>query len=96
MSHNYILSVVAFDCGQKKSEPLLVTIEVKKACSTGWTGKNTRDLSASDIRQYQLNIVSGLPRVISYVPGTGPQALFGDAALSICQKTSCEPKAIEV
>ena len=38
-SHNYILTVVAFDCGHKKSEPLLVTVEVKKACSTGWTGK---------------------------------------------------------
>ena len=40
VSHNYILSVVAFDCGQKRSEPLLVNIEVKKACSTGWTGKS--------------------------------------------------------
>jgi len=74
VSHSYILSVVAFDCGQKRSEPLLVTVEVKKACSTGWTG---------------------LPRLISYVPGTGPQALFGDASLSICQKTSCEPESIE-
>ena len=39
VSHSYILSVVAFDCGQKRSEPLLVTVEVKKACSTGWSGK---------------------------------------------------------
>ena len=39
VSHSYILSVVAFDCGQKRSEPLLVTIEVRKACSTGWMGK---------------------------------------------------------
>ena len=39
---------------------------------------------------------TGLPRLISYVPGTGPQALFGDASLSICQKTSCEPESIEV
>ena len=39
VSHSYILSVVAFDCGQKRSEPLLVTVEVKKACSTGWTGE---------------------------------------------------------
>lgn len=73
-SHNYILTVVAFDCGHKKSEPLLVTVEVKKACSTGWTG---------------------LPSLISYVPGTGPQALFGDASLSICPKTSCEAESIE-
>ena len=40
--------------------------------------------------------LAGLPRLISYVPGTGPQALFGDASLSICQKTSCEPESIEV
>ena len=38
----------------------------------------------------------GLPSLISYVPGTGPQALFGDASLSICQKTSCEPASIQV
>jgi len=74
VSHSYVLSVVAIDCGQKRSEPLLVNIEVKKACSTGWTG---------------------LPSLISYVPGTGPQALFGDASLSICQKTSCEPASIQ-
>lgn len=74
VSHSYVLSVVAVDCGQKRSEPLLVNIEVKKACSTGWTG---------------------LPSLISYVPGTGPQALFGDASLSICQKTSCEPASIQ-
>ena len=39
VSHSYILSVVASDCGGKKSEPLLVTVEVKQACNTGWNGK---------------------------------------------------------
>ena len=38
-SHNYVLSVVAQDCGSNKSKPLLVTVEVKQACNTGWTGK---------------------------------------------------------
>ena len=37
-SHSYVLSVVAQDCGLNKSKPLLVTVEVKKACSTGWSG----------------------------------------------------------
>ena len=41
-------------------------------------------------------LISGLPSLISYVPGTGPQALFGDASLSICPKTSCEAASIEV
>ena len=39
-SHNYVLSVVAQDCGSNKSKPLLVTVEVKQACNTGWTGKH--------------------------------------------------------
>ena len=39
ISHSYILSVVAFDCGMRRSEPLLVTVEVRQACNTGWTGE---------------------------------------------------------
>ena len=39
-SHSYVLSVVAQDCGLNKSKPLLVTVEVKQACSTGWSGMN--------------------------------------------------------
>jgi uncharacterized membrane protein YqhA len=38
ISHSYILSVVAYDCGMRRSEPLLVTVEVRQACNTGWTG----------------------------------------------------------
>lgn len=74
VSHSYILSVVAFDCGQKNSEPLLVTVEVKQACNTGWTG---------------------LASQISYVPGTGPQSIFGDASLSVCPETSCEANSVQ-
>ena len=37
-SHSYVLSIVAEDCGLTKSKPLLVTVEVKQACNTGWTG----------------------------------------------------------
>ena len=59
VSHSYILSVVAFDCGQKRSEPLLVTVEVKKACSTGWTGEflDTK-LTMSKIKFQPLNFFS--------------------------------------
>ena len=39
VSHSYILSVVAYDCGMRRSEPLLVTVEVRQACNTGWTGE---------------------------------------------------------
>ena len=56
VSHSYILSVVAFDCGQKRSEPLLVTVEVKKACSTGWTGEFLETkLTMSKIKFQPLN-----------------------------------------
>ena len=39
VSHSYVLSVVAHDCGGKESRPLLITVEVKHACNTGWSGK---------------------------------------------------------
>ena len=39
-SHNHILSVVAYDCGMKRSPPVLVTIKVSRVCSLGWKGKN--------------------------------------------------------
>lgn len=42
-SHSYVLSVVAEDCGRNKSKPLLVTVEVKQACNTGWTGNISSD-----------------------------------------------------
>ncbi|XP_074603874.1 calsyntenin 1 isoform X2 [Brevipalpus obovatus] len=35
-SHNYILEVVAYDCGMKRSKPTLVNIKVNKVCQLGW------------------------------------------------------------
>ncbi|KAK2710413.1 hypothetical protein QYM36_011810 [Artemia franciscana] len=35
-SHNYILKVVAYDCGMKMSDPVLVTIKVNRVCKLGW------------------------------------------------------------
>ena len=29
--------------------------------------------------------ILGLPSQVSYVPGTGPQALFSDASFSVCE-----------
>ncbi|KAK7573926.1 hypothetical protein V9T40_011117 [Parthenolecanium corni] len=37
-SHNYILSVVAYDCGMKQSTPVMVTIKVNRICKLGWKG----------------------------------------------------------
>ncbi|XP_021955255.1 calsyntenin-1 [Folsomia candida] len=37
-SHNHILSVVAYDCGMKKSAPVMVTIKVSRVCKLGWKG----------------------------------------------------------
>ena len=38
--HNYILNVMARDCGQseKNSKPLLIDIVVKRACTASWQG----------------------------------------------------------
>ncbi|XP_053200964.1 calsyntenin-1-like isoform X2 [Panonychus citri] len=35
-SHNYILEVVAYDCGMKRSKSALVNIKVNKVCQLGW------------------------------------------------------------
>ncbi|CAG7717500.1 unnamed protein product, partial [Allacma fusca] len=35
-SHNHILSVVAYDCGMKRSAPVMVTIKVSRVCKLGW------------------------------------------------------------
>ena len=37
-NHNHILQVVAFDCGMKRSEPVLVSVKVNRVCRLGWTG----------------------------------------------------------
>ena len=36
---SYVLSIVAYDCGMKRSSPMMLTVQVRKACNTGWTGK---------------------------------------------------------
>ena len=55
VSHSYILSVVAYDCGMRRSEPLLVRVEVKKACNTGWTGKSlTYRQKVYRVRQFRI------------------------------------------
>lgn len=42
-SHNHILSVVAYDCGMKRSKnPVLVTIKVKRVCRLGWKDMDER------------------------------------------------------
>ncbi|CAG0917675.1 unnamed protein product [Notodromas monacha] len=35
-SHNHILSVVAYDCGMRRSEPVMVNIKVNRVCHIGW------------------------------------------------------------
>lgn len=41
-NHNHILQVVAFDCGMKRSEPVLVSVKVNRVCRLGWTGIGDR------------------------------------------------------
>lgn len=38
-SHNHILSVVAYDCGMKRSQPVMVTVKVNRVCRIGWKGE---------------------------------------------------------
>ncbi|KRX66622.1 Calsyntenin-2, partial [Trichinella sp. T9] len=41
-AHTYVLSVVAYDCGMRQSEPLLVTVKVNPVCSRGLTQVKSR------------------------------------------------------
>lgn len=36
--HNFILQVVAKDCGDKKSEPVFINIRILEVCRSGWKG----------------------------------------------------------
>ncbi|KAL5015471.1 hypothetical protein ScPMuIL_009741 [Solemya velum] len=36
--HNYILKVVAVDCGGKRSQPVFINVKVKEVCKSGWQG----------------------------------------------------------
>ena len=38
-SHNHILSVVAYDCGMKRSQPVMLNVKVNRVCHLGWKGK---------------------------------------------------------
>ena len=41
-------------------------------------------------KKYFLSYI-GLPSQVSYIPGTGPQALFSDASFSLCEsETNCK------
>ena len=35
---SYVFTVVAFDCAEKRSSPVLVTVKVQKMCTPGWKG----------------------------------------------------------
>lgn len=41
-NHNHILQVVAYDCGMKRSDPVLVSVKVNRVCRLGWTGVTDR------------------------------------------------------
>ncbi|XP_023295923.2 calsyntenin-1 [Lucilia cuprina] len=38
VSHNYILSVVAYDCAMKQSSPIMVSIKVRRVCEAKFLG----------------------------------------------------------
>ena len=53
-SHNYILEVVAYDCGMKRSPPALVNIKVNKVCQLGWKGMNNFKLAVVISYMYEI------------------------------------------
>lgn len=39
--------------------------------------------------------LAGLASQVTYIPGTGPQALFGEASFSVCEESSCFTNSLE-
>lgn len=86
-SHNYILSVVAYDCGMKQSAPVMVTIKVNRICKLGWKSVY---IILINIKLYfciqLLNVYNFLdiPEEIDYYPTSGRKDLFPNAQLRLC------------
>ncbi|KAH8384340.1 hypothetical protein KR093_010801, partial [Drosophila rubida] len=55
ISHNHILSVVAFDCAMKESTPIMVSIKVRRVCDTKFLGIPERiDYTSGSTENLQL------------------------------------------
>ncbi|CAD7094141.1 unnamed protein product [Hermetia illucens] len=55
LSHNHILSVVAYDCAMKQSAPVMVNIKVKRVCEAKLTGVPERiDYTANSMESPSL------------------------------------------
>ncbi|XP_055858162.1 calsyntenin-1 [Episyrphus balteatus] len=55
VSHNHILSVVAYDCAMKESAPIMVSIKVRRVCEARLVGIPERiDYTASSIESLSL------------------------------------------
>lgn len=55
ISHNHILSVVAYDCAMKQSAPVMVTIRVRRICEARITGVPERlDYTANSMEKVYL------------------------------------------
>lgn len=87
-SHNYILSVVAYDCGMKQSAPVMVTIKVNRICKLGW--KSVYTISINTKLYFLIVVVLSLyisldvPEEIDYYPTSGRKDLFPNAQLRLC------------
>ena len=95
-SHSYVLSIVAADCSGMKSVPVLVIVEVKQPCHTGWSSKFTcQKQKLISLNLILKSLCSGLSSQINYVPSTGPQPLFPSAVFDLCPEDKCVAETIE-
>lgn len=96
-SHNYILSVVAYDCGMKQSAPVMVTIKVNRICKLGWKGmvfliyKNIFNFIY--VIYTHIYFFSDVSEEIDYFPTSGRKDLFPNAQLRLCDDP-CRVKSV--
>lgn len=81
---SYILTVVAIDCGMRRSKSALVTVNVKETCVQGHTGLTDRCVSDSASSAHCTNFL--LSYRLSYVAGDGPKLILPDVLTHVCEQ----------
>ncbi|KAK0145465.1 Calsyntenin-2 [Merluccius polli] len=81
---SYMITVMAFDCGQRSSkESVAVHIDVKPVCKSGWQGQSRVTAHEKD-KGVCCSLTSGWNKRVDYEPGTGSRQLFPKLRLETC------------
>ena len=90
-NHNHILQVVAFDCGMKRSDPVLVSVKVNRVCRLGWTGKRITSAVFSNLFDIFVSRHSGSCRIRTGFRPSGSLSGCTDQLVRLSLSTGIDP-----